>query len=101
MERIYNENEIRYEKARKRVHAIKGFYGNLSSYVLVNLFLLILNLVTSPEHLWFYWPMLGWGLGVVFHGLKVFNFQLLGKDWEQRKMREFMEQEAINNKKYE
>lgn len=101
MERIYNENEIRYEKARKRVQDMKGFYANLSSYILVNLFLMVLNLATSPEHLWFYWPMLGWGLGVVFHGLKVFNFPFMGKEWEQRKLREFMEQEANNNKRYE
>jgi len=38
--------------------------------------------------------MLGLGIGVVFNGLRVFNYMpLLGKDWEERKMKEYMEQE--------
>ncbi len=57
MENNYQEEE-RYFKAKKRVEEIKGFYGNLISYVAVNAGLLVLNLVTSPKHLWFYWPLL-------------------------------------------
>ncbi|RTY92401.1 2TM domain-containing protein [Flavobacterium sp. GT3R68] len=88
------QNEERFNKAKKRVEAIKGFYGNLTSYLVVNIGLLIINLVTSPEHLWFYWPMIGWGIGVVIHGMKVYNYlPFLGKDWEERKMKEFMEKE--------
>jgi hypothetical protein len=53
--------------------------------------LLALNLWTSPNHLWFYWPLLGWGIGSDFHGLKVFNFMpFLGQDWEEQKIKEFM-----------
>lgn len=96
METNYQEEE-RYYQARKRVNEIKGFYGNLVSYVVVNIFLLILNLVTSPDHLWFYWPLLGWGVGVVIHGMKVFNYMpFLGKDWEEQKIKEFMEEEQKN-----
>ena len=61
MEIIQNEEE-RYYQAKKRVEAIKGFYGNLTSYIVLNIFFFILNMVTSPEHLWFYWPLLGWGV---------------------------------------
>jgi hypothetical protein len=44
--------------------------------------------------------MLGWGIGVLFHGMKAFNYSpFLGKDWEERKLKEFMDQEK--NKKYE
>lgn len=93
MENKY-QNEERYFQARKRVEEIKGFYGNLVSYVVVNIGLFILNMLTSPNHLWFYWPLLGWGIGVVFHGLKVFNYMpFLGKDWEEQKIKEFMEKE--------
>jgi len=93
METNYNEEE-RYYQAKKRVQEIKGFYGNLASYIVVNIFLLILNLVTSPKHLWFFWPLLGWGIGVVFHGFKVFNYMpFLGKDWEERKLKEYLEEE--------
>ncbi|ESU26256.1 hypothetical protein FLJC2902T_27360 [Flavobacterium limnosediminis JC2902] len=93
MESNYNER-AQYERAQKRVKEIKGFYGNLTAYIVVNIFFVIINLLTSPEHLWFYWPMLGWGIGVVFHGLQVFNaMPFFGKDWEERKMKEFMEEE--------
>jgi len=93
MERNYTEEE-RYNLAKKRVQEVKGFYGNLTAYIVVNIFLVIVNLMTSPEHLWFYWPMLGWGIGVLFHGLRVFNYMpFLGKDWEERKMKEFLEEE--------
>lgn len=96
MERKY-DNDDRYFKAKKRVEEIKGFYGNLIAYIVVNLGLLILNLVTSPEVLWFFWPLFGWGLGVFFHGMKVFNYMpFLGKDWEEQKIKEFMEKEKEN-----
>ena len=93
MEINYNEEE-RYQKAKKRVEEIKGFYGNLTAYIVVNIFFVVINLMTSPDHLWFYWPMLGWGIGVVFHGLRVFNYMpFLGKDWEERKMKEYMDED--------
>lgn len=100
MEINYNEEE-RYYQAKKRVEEIKGFYGNLIAYVVVNIGLMVLNLVTSPNHLWFFWPMLGWGIGVVFHGLKVFNYSpFFNKEWEERKIREYMNKEDQANNKW-
>lgn len=98
----FNREEIEsYERARKHVEDIKGFYGNLIAYMLVNSFLVFINLKFSPDHLWFYWPMLGWGVGVVFHGIRVFSwFPFLSKDWEQRKIKQFMEEEAKKNKEF-
>lgn len=93
MENNYQEEE-RYFKARKRVEEIKGFYGNLIAYVVVNIGLMVVNLLTSPAYLWFLWPMLGWGIGVLFHGMKVFDFMpFFGKDWEEKKIKEFMDKE--------
>ncbi|WP_177735533.1 2TM domain-containing protein [Flavobacterium inviolabile] len=100
MERNYNEEE-RYRLAKKRVEEIKGFYGNLTAYIAVNLALVAMNLLTSPEHLWFFYPMLGWGVGVAIHGMKVFNYMpFLGKDWEERKMQEFIEKEEARKKNW-
>lgn len=93
METNYHEQE-RYSQAKKRVEEIKGFYGNLISYIAVNIILMVINLLTSPQYLWFFWPMLGWGIGVFFHGMKVFNYMpFLGKDWEEKKIKEYMEKE--------
>ncbi len=87
---------------KKRVEEIKGFYGHLTSYIGVMLFIGFLNLKYSPEHIWFYWPMLGWGIGLFFHGAKVFDMlSFLGKDWEERKIQQFLEEEKKNKNKYQ
>ena len=79
-----------YERAQKRVKELKSFYGNLISYCIVIPFLIILNLITSPRDIWFYWPMLGWGIGLVAHGASVFA---IGKGWEDKKIREILEKQ--------
>lgn len=93
METNYN-NDQRYFQAKKRVEEIKGFYGHLASFILVNIFLFVLNIVTSPNELWFFWPTFGWGIGLLFHGMKVFGYSpFFNKDWENKKIKEFMEKE--------
>lgn len=99
---VYNKYDDRYVEAKKTVENIQGFYGNLISYIVVNLFLLIINLVYSPEHLWFYWPLMWWGLGVVIHGLKVFGvFPVFAKDWQEKKIKELMDKEKSRNEKWQ
>ncbi|AWG25919.1 2TM domain-containing protein [Flavobacterium kingsejongi] len=87
--------EDSYEKALKKVEDIKGFYGNLVSYIVIITGLFLLNLQTSPEYFWFLFPALGWGFGLLIHGLSVFGHSLrfLGKDWEEKKIRELMKKE--------
>ncbi|AWA30152.1 histidine kinase [Flavobacterium magnum] len=100
MQTDYRQEE-RFREAKKRVEELKGFYGNLTSYIVVNIGLAILNLMTSPEQLWFFWPMFGWGIGVLFHAMKVFRFTpFMGKDWEERKIRQFMEAERKRNESF-
>lgn len=81
-------------KIQQKVEEIKGFYGNLLSYIVVITGLAILNLLTNPQYLWFLYPAGGWGLGVFLHWVKVYNrIPFFGKDWEERKIRELMDQE--------
>ncbi len=81
----------RYEKAKERVEAIKGFYGNLTSYCIVIPILIFINYKTT-DFPWAIFPALGWGFGVTVHGLEAYGYNpLYGKKWEERKMREFME----------
>jgi hypothetical protein len=42
-------NDESHEKAKKRVEELKKFYGNVVTYVAINIILIIINLVTSPE----------------------------------------------------
>ena len=84
-----------YERAKKRVEEIKGFYIHLLTYVVVNAFLVILNILTSPGRYWVQWPVLGWGIGIVIHALSLFGTgRLMGPEWEERKIREIMDKEA-------
>lgn len=66
------EHQEAYEKAKKRVEAKMGFYIHLAVYIGVNLLLIAINLVTAPDKLWFKWALMGWGIGLFFHGLGVF-----------------------------
>jgi hypothetical protein len=49
--------------------ASTGFRIHLSAFLLVNAILLAVNLLLTPDRLWFYWPLIGWGIGVTAHGL--------------------------------
>ena len=83
------ETDLR-QQARDRVAAKLSFFLHLAVYVAVNVLLVAVNLLTVPEHLWFYWPMIGWGSGVVIHGLVVLSFfkwrSLIG-GMEERELR--------------
>jgi hypothetical protein len=86
-----NEEGIKYQRAKKRVEALRGFYTHLGVYVLVNIVLFLINIVTSPDSLWFFWPLLGWGIAIVVHAFSVFGSgRLFGADWEEKKIREIM-----------
>ena len=89
-----NTEETRYQKAKERVEAIKGLYIHLTVYVVVNLMLFSINMIASPDGLWFFWPLMGWGIGLAFHALSVFGFgRWFGADWEEKKIAELMKKE--------
>lgn len=87
-EYLYNEDTA-YSRAKKRVEDIKGFFGNLISYCVVIPFLIFINYRTSWEIQWFWFPMVGWGMGIIFHAFGVF----FAKDWEERKIKELLVKE--------
>ena len=92
-----SQEQLAYEKAAKRVEELKGFYGNLISYCIFIPFLIFINFQTSPKYHWFWWPMLGWGIGVISHGIKTFG---IGTDWEERQIKKYMQKEEENAKKW-
>jgi transcriptional regulator with XRE-family HTH domain len=84
-----NETSFTYEEqqALKYVRDLKGFYSHALTYVLVLSGLFILNWLTSPGYYWVMWPLLGWGVGLIAHGISVFEvFNLFGPDWEKRQV---------------
>ncbi len=83
---IYTENNAYYE-AKQKVENLKEFYGSLISYCVVIPFLIFINLRYSPHFQWFWFPMFGWGFGLVMKALRVYGFS---SNWEERKIKEFM-----------
>ena len=89
-----NLENSKYVKAVEKVEKLKEFYQNLASYCLVIPFLIFINLKVSPGFQWFWFPLFGWGIGLAFHFLEVNNYNVfLGKNWEDRKIREMMDAE--------
>lgn len=80
------------EEAKEKVHEIKSFYGNLTSYCIVIPFLCFVNYFTNNFAFpWVLFPICGWGIGIFFHYLKTFGFgAVFGKEWEVRKIKEYM-----------
>ena len=67
--------EAIYEEAKKRVQAKKDFYKHLAVYICVNIFLIIIWAFPAGGGFpWFIFPLVGWGIGLLFHGLGVFVF---------------------------
>ncbi|MFV8226063.1 2TM domain-containing protein [Christiangramia aquimixticola] len=95
MEKVDNNQENAYYKAKQRVKEIKEFYTNLVAYCIVIPFLIFINYRTYWDFQWFWFPLLGWGIGLTFHGFSVFGY---GADWEERKIRELMEKDRENIK---
>ncbi|WP_111707487.1 2TM domain-containing protein [Lutibacter citreus] len=82
----------KYIRAVERVEEIKGFYSSLIAYCIVIPILIYINLRYSSHFQWFWFPMLGWGIGMIFQGFKAFSYNpILGSGWEERKIKEFME----------
>jgi transcriptional regulator with XRE-family HTH domain len=73
--------------AMQHVRKLRKFYVHLMQYVLVISGLTIFNLISSPRHLWFFWPAFGWGIGIVAHALSTFELvPFFGAEWEKREV---------------
>jgi transcriptional regulator with XRE-family HTH domain len=73
--------------ALAHVRKLRGFYIHLAQYGIIVGFLAIVNLLTSRQYFWVMWVALGWGIGVLFHGLRVFDkVPFLSGEWERRQV---------------
>lgn len=73
-----------YRMARKRVKQKRKFYTHFMSWLVMSVFFILLNLFTS-EFFWAVFPILGWGVAIAFHAIKVFSFTY-GDEWEHREI---------------
>jgi hypothetical protein len=98
-------------RARERVEELKGFYGHLMAYLGVNTMITSVKIVSNLSDgetfgeaffdfgtfaIWLFW-----GIGLFFHGVKVFNFNpFFGKEWEKRQIQKYMADEKKEVEKY-
>lgn len=102
-----------YERARRKVDDIKGFYGHLLVYLFVNGVLLFtredFNFLINGDSAfgnsnfmnWLNWETYGtpifWGIALAFHALSVFGRNpFLGKKWEERQLRKLLEKDKLD-----
>ncbi len=83
-------NEKDLERARKRAHELREFYNHLWSYIGVNAILIIINLITSPKKLWFYWITAFWGIAIISHAIRTFGKNRFDEEWEEQKAKEIL-----------
>ncbi len=98
-----NFNKDKLERAKKRVHELKGFYIHATVYTVINVFILV-NIYVRADYddanFWqfghFMTPFF-WGIGLLFHGLKVFNANpFFTKTWEERQIKKYMEKDRTD-----
>ncbi|MCB0640917.1 MAG: 2TM domain-containing protein [Phaeodactylibacter sp.] len=74
-------------KARRRVAAKKSFFYHLGVYCIMGVFFFLMNVLTDPLDLWFFFPMLPWGVGLGIHYITVFGLPGMNMErWEERQM---------------
>lgn len=90
-----NTDQKLYNKAKKRVKDIKGFYTHLAVYCVIIPTIIFVNLNFEPHFHWFWFSTIGWGIGLFIHWFTVFGLNLIGvgQDWEENKIKELMKKD--------
>ncbi len=79
-----SDEEVR---AFRDVRKLRGFYLHLIQYVVIIGGLAIFDAFTSPGRWWVQWPAMGWGIGILAHGLGVWRGnRLFGPAWERQQI---------------
>jgi uncharacterized membrane protein len=75
------------KEARRYARKLRGFFTLLAVAAGVIVLAATLNLVKSPDRLWFLWVVFGFALAIAFSALNVFGRNLwFGPDWERRQI---------------
>jgi hypothetical protein len=92
MQAEVEHREPAYQAAQKRAEMLQGYYIHLVVDTVVNAGLFAINALTRGDggNWWFYWPLLGWGVGLLMHTLATFG-GLFSEEWKERKATELYE----------
>ena len=83
-------DEVRAE-ARRYVRRKRIFYTVVSIWMALSLMWLAIDVLDDSSSFWFYWPMLGTGIGVAITGVVLLGIGgLFGADWERREIEDYL-----------
>jgi len=75
---VFHESNIqkwkRALRSKRKTEALVLFWIHAASYFGVNLFLVALNILTGSKNFWALWPIAGWSIGLLTHGLCLWIF---------------------------
>ena len=92
----HNEDlKANYKKAYQKTQELKSFYHSLILYLIIMSGLVYIWYEYSSNTIqWFWFPAIGWGLGLFFQGLRIYDRNILfGSRWEQNQIKRYMEKE--------
>lgn len=67
------QREATQKQAKVQSRRRLGFQLHLIPYLATSVFMVLLNLTTTPRCFWSIYPILGWGLGVTLHGVCIYR----------------------------
>jgi hypothetical protein len=83
--------ETAREEARRYVRRKRILYTVVAIWLVLSLMWFAIDMLDDSSSLWFYWPMLGTGIGVAITATVLLGMGgLFGANWERRQMDSYM-----------
>ncbi|TJY36204.1 2TM domain-containing protein [Pontimicrobium aquaticum] len=104
----YSDKERAYLNAQCRVEKLRNFYIHLIVFIVVNSVISTVKIIRNMQNgesfqeAFFDWNTFGlwmlWGIGLAIHAFAIFGLAfILGNNWEEQKIKQFMQEEERNN----
>ena len=75
------------QELQERAEANVGFYRHLLVYVLVNTGIMAFDYFDNNKIDWAFFPLLGWGIGILSHYVQISSFRLFSVEKEKERLR--------------
>ncbi|SDR97581.1 2TM domain-containing protein [Winogradskyella sediminis] len=106
-----DSNKFKLRKAKNKVEKLKRFYTHLAVYVVINTVITAVKVMsgmnngeTFKDAFFDFSTLMSWmvwGMVLLIHAFAVFGLpRIIGDDWEERKIQQFMDEELQQDKKY-